>query len=172
MLAVIVGVAVVWAGSIQQARANSFVDMAVYTHEEQERGKFPLDLQSGSEAEVAAWFAKRVPYRFRLPQYGPGEQAAYTLKGGRLITFQKVRTVYLSYELQRSPVSLFVIADSQVRASGGELTSARNITFHSRNRGQFQVVTWTVHGLTYALVSKVNRPARESCVICHVHPKA
>jgi hypothetical protein len=63
------------------------------------------------------------------------------------------------------PLVLIVTADfkneqSQNRCSG-------NLLFHYFSREKFKVITWSNHGLSYALVSSLSASARESCLVCH-----
>jgi hypothetical protein len=39
--------------------------------------------------------------------------------------------------------------------------------FHYFSRDKFKVITWSNHGLSYALVSSLLASARESCLVCH-----
>jgi hypothetical protein len=41
------------------------------------------------------------------------------------------------------------------------------LIFHFRTENGFKVITWSTHGLSYALVSNVSGSARESCLVCH-----
>jgi anti-sigma factor RsiW len=169
---VIAGLSMLWALSQQEARANAFVDMAVRTHEGQMSGRV-LEMKTNSPTEMADWFTKKVPFHFRLPTYqeSPGQSPLYKLVGGRLVTFKGHSAAYVSYQMNNQPISLLVTSGSSAMASGGEITTTKGLTFHSHQKNALQVVTWSVHNLTYALVSSVNLPARQSCVVCHANPK-
>jgi hypothetical protein len=39
--------------------------------------------------------------------------------------------------------------------------------FHYFSRETFIVITWSNHGLSYALVSSLSASARDSCLVCH-----
>jgi hypothetical protein len=39
--------------------------------------------------------------------------------------------------------------------------------FHYFSREKFKVITWSNHGLSYALVSSLSASARQSCLVCH-----
>jgi hypothetical protein len=39
--------------------------------------------------------------------------------------------------------------------------------FHYFSREKFTVITWSNHGLSYALVSSLSASARGSCLVCH-----
>jgi hypothetical protein len=68
-------------------------------------------------------------------------------------------------------ISLVVVSASSSVASGGEKTVSRGLTFHAHRKDGLEVVTWSVHNLTYALVSAVNVPAAQSCGVCHPSAK-
>ena len=151
------------------ARANAFVDMAAQTHRQQLAGELPLEVQTSSPSEISAWFAGRVAFRFRLPAYQEvsGQAQRYELTGGRLVEFKGTRAAYISYRMGAQVISLVLTSASSSVAAGGEKTVSKSLTFHAHRRGELQVVTWSVHSLTYALVSAVNLPAGQSCAVCH-----
>ena len=68
-------------------------------------------------------------------------------------------------------ISLVLTSASSSVAAGGETTVSKGLTFHAHRRDELQVVTWSVHNLTYALVSAVNLPIGQSCVVCHAGAK-
>ena len=66
-----------------------------------------------------------------------------------------------------SPVSLMVTPDSIAIASGGIEVDFKKVSFHYANVQGYKVVTWSVHGLTYALVSQEGNRTQRSCMVCH-----
>jgi hypothetical protein len=75
--------------------------------------------------------------------------------------------VYVAYQMQSGPVSLMVAPDSVAVASGGVEAGFKKVTFHYRTLQGFKVVTWTLHGNTYALVSQEGNSTQRSCMVCH-----
>jgi hypothetical protein len=169
----IAGVTILWRFSLSAARANTFVDMAVQTHCLQLAGHLPLEVRTNSPSEMSAWFANKVPFQFRLPMYQDtaGQEQRYELTGGRLVDFKGSHAAYVAYRMQAQVISLVVTSASSFAAAGGEKTVSKGLTFHAHRREEFQVVTWSVHNLTYALVSGVNLPAKQSCRVCHANAK-
>jgi anti-sigma factor RsiW len=169
----IAGVTTLLRLSLTEARANSFVDMAAQTHRQQLAGQLPLEVRTNSPSEISAWFANRVPFRFRLPTYqetsGQGQQ--YELTGGRLVDFKGAQAASISYRMHDQIISLVLTSASSSVAAGGETTVSKGLTFHAHRRDELQVVTWSVHNLTYALVSSVNLPIGQSCAVCHASAK-
>jgi len=159
--------------SLTEARANAFVNMAAQTHRQQVTGQLPLEVRTNSPSEISAWFADKVPFRFRLPTYQEtsGQGQKYELTGGRLVDFKGVQAAYISYRMHARIISLVLTPASSSVAAGGETTVSKGLTFHAHRRDELQVVTWSVHNLTYALVSDVNLPIGQSCTVCHASAK-
>ena len=159
--------------SLTEARANAFVDMAAQTHRQQLAGQLPLELRANSPSEVSAWFARKVPFRFRLPTYQEtsGQGQKYELVGSRLVGFKGAQAAYISYRMHAQIISLVLTSASSSVAASGETTVSKDLTFHAHRRDELQVVTWSVHNLTYALVSSLNLPISQSCAVCHASAK-
>jgi anti-sigma factor RsiW len=169
----IAGIVTVWRVSLRDARANAFVNVAVGAHREQLAGHLPLEIRTNSQNEISTWFVDRVPFHFRLPrnQDTAGQNQRYELTGGRLVNFRGTRAAYVAYRMQGQLVSLLVTSTSNSVALGGKETVSKSLTFHTHRKEELQVVTWSVHNLTYALVSGVNVPAKQSCGVCHASAK-
>jgi anti-sigma factor RsiW len=172
-LLLILGIALLWKVSLTQMHANALVDMAVQAHRQQLAGGGPFGVTTSSPAEMTTWFADKVPFRFRLPAYqnGSEKESRYQLSGGRIATFRENNAAYIAYHMKKQLISLLIVSESTSVASGGEKTNSRGLTFHAHRKGGLEVVTWSVHGLTYALVSSVNLPAGQSCGVCHPSDK-
>ena len=172
-LLAIAGVTIIWRLSSTETRANAFVDLAAQTHRQTLAGQLPLEIRTNSPSQVSAWFGGKVPFRFRLPTYQEtnGQGQRYELTGGRLVDFKGARAAYISYRMHGQIISLVLTSASSSVAAGGETTVSKGLTFHAHRRDELQVVTWSVHNLTYALVSSVNLPIRQSCAVCHASAK-
>jgi anti-sigma factor RsiW len=168
-LLVIVGTVVLWRLSSREMRSNAFVEMALEVHRQQLAGRLPLELLTSSPTDMSTWFAGKVPFHFRLPDYqeAPGRDPKYKLSGGSLITFRGDSAAYIAYRMKSQLISLVIVSTSSSVASGGERMVARGLSFHAHRKGDLEVITWSVHNLTYALVSAVNLPAGQSCIVCH-----
>jgi anti-sigma factor RsiW len=154
---------------LRQARAADYVESAVTTHRGYLDGKLSPGLQSNSPEQVTAWFNGKVPFTFRLPRaQGTLESIpTYQLTGGTLVKYRGKPAALVTYKKHNEQISLLVAsADSAVVAGGDEVRSGKLI-FHYRADQGFHVVTWSNHGLSYALVSSVSGSARESCMVCH-----
>ncbi|HEX4167450.1 MAG TPA: zf-HC2 domain-containing protein [Bryobacteraceae bacterium] len=169
----IVGAVLLWRFSLKEIRSTAFVDMAEKTYRQQLSGRLPLEIKTSSPPEMSTWFTDKVQFHFRLPNYqeGSGQDQRYKLSGGRLVTFKEDSAAYISYSMKAQLIGLLIVSASNSVASGGEETKSKGLTFHMHRRRGLQVVTWSVHNLTYALVSDVNLPSSQSCAVCHPRAK-
>ena len=155
--------------AVQRARADAFVEAAAATHRSYLEGQLPMEIHTSSPTAVTAWFTGKVPFPFRLPdsQQPANGQQAYRLVGSRLINFRGSYAALTTYEMQDQKISLLVVSDKSARAEGGEEVQSGRLIFHDRTVGDFKVITWSNHGLTYALVSSLPGSAQQSCLVCH-----
>ena len=74
---------------------------------------------------------------------------------------------YVAYRMQSGLVSLIVAPDSVAVASGGVEVDFAKVNFHYATVDGYKAVTWSVHGLTYALISQEGNRTQRSCMVCH-----
>jgi mycothiol system anti-sigma-R factor len=153
----------------RHARAATYVEAALTTHRSYLDGKLPLEIESDSPEAVTAWFAGKVPFDFRLPmsQASPNGEPAYRQVGARLVNYRGGYAALVAYAMKNERISLLVASDKAAEAYGGEEIRSRGLTFHYHTKVGFNVITWSTHGLTYALVSELHTSARQSCLVCH-----
>jgi anti-sigma factor RsiW len=154
---------------LQRVRAADYVDTAVSTHRNYLEGKLPLQFNSDSAGAIAAWFADKVPFHIQLPasQLGANVDPAFRLSGGRVVSFRGALAAMVTYHSQREDVSLLVASSQSAPAAGGDALRSNGLIFYFTSKGGFNVVTWSNHGLTYALVSSLHGSAQHSCLVCH-----
>jgi hypothetical protein len=145
-----------------------FAEFAVLTHRHSE-GRSALDVRSESLRTLNEWFKAKVPFPLALPASPPfpGEERPYRLEGAQLVPLGGKTAVYIAYQMQTGPVGLMVAPDSLAVASGGVEAEFKKVTFHYRTLEGYKVVTWSLHGNTYALVSQEGNRAQGSCMVCH-----
>lgn len=154
---------------VRHLRAANYVETAAATHRSYLDGDLPLELHSNSPDQVTAWFAGRVSFPFRLPraEITADSRPAYQLTGASLVKYRGKPAALVTYQKQTEKISLIVASADSAVVAGGEEVHSGKLTFHYRTDQGFNVVTWTTHGLSYALVSSVSGSARESCMVCH-----
>jgi anti-sigma factor RsiW len=150
-------------------QTSSFALMAADTHLRRTRGQLPLEIESATPQQISAWFANKVNFSVKLPNYqeSSGQEKLYTLEGARLVGFKDDYAAYVAYEMKARPISLVITSDSVAQPAGGEEMMARGLKFHYNAIQGLKVITWSDRGLTYALVSDLEERGQQSCIVCH-----
>lgn len=174
-LVVIVGVLRTMPSSLRSSFSGAkFAKFAVDTHRQHAQGKLALDLRSSSLQDLNEWLKAKSPFSVSLPAspIESGEERPYYLQGARLVQVDDKAADFIAYQvktptLQTTAASLMVMRDSVAVASGGIQVNFKKVTFHYSTVEGYKVVTWSVHGLTYALVSEEGNSTQRSCMVCH-----
>ena len=149
---------------------SRYAEFAVRTHQQYTQGGLPLEVRSDSQQTVNDWLKQNLPFALALPASppAPGEERPFRLQGARLVSVANGKTAaYLAYQMEAGPASLVVAPDTVAAASGGVKAEFKKVTFHYRTVKGYKVVTWSLHGKTYALVSQEGNASQSSCMICH-----
>jgi len=146
-----------------------FGEFAVRTHRQHAEGSLALEVRPDSQQTLNEWLRMMLPYSLALPASppAPGEERPYRLEGARLVQVGGKTAAYIAYQMRTGPVSLMVAPDSVAVASGGVQVHYKKVTFHYSMVGDYKVVTWSQHGLTYAQVSQEGKSTQQSCMVCH-----
>jgi anti-sigma factor RsiW len=160
--------------SARPLSGQEIAEFAVATHRQHAQGALPLDVRTDSQQALNAWFNARLQYALSLPASAPapGEQRPYRLEGARLVRLGNKTSAYIAYQTSETatsftPVSLVVAPATVGVATGGIEVHFTKVTFHYSRLDGYKVVTWTTHGLTYALVSNEDNGTQRSCMVCH-----
>jgi anti-sigma factor RsiW len=148
---------------------SRFAEFAVSTHRQHAQGNLALDVRLDSQQTLNEWFQTKLPFSLALPASPavPGEERPYRLEGARLVQIAGKPAAFIAYQMQTGPVSLVVTPDSVAVASGGVKVDFKKVSFHYRTVEGYKVVTWSLHGRTYALVSQEGNSTQRSCMVCH-----
>jgi len=146
-----------------------FAEFAVNTHRQFAQGSLALDIHSDSQQTVDEWFRSGSKFPLMLPASpaAPGEERPYRLQGARMVQVSGKTAAYIAYQMQAGPVGLMVVPDSVAVASGGVQADFNKLSFHYGRFQGYKVVSWSNHGLTYALVSQEGNRTQQSCMVCH-----
>jgi anti-sigma factor RsiW len=146
-----------------------YARFAVNTHRQHAQGRLALDVRSNSQQTLNEWFKAKSQFPLELPASPalPGEERPYRLEGARLVKVGGKTAAYIAYQIQSGPVSLMVTPNSVAVASGGVEVDFKKVSFHYGIVEGYKVVTWSLHGLTYALVSQEGNSTQRSCMVCH-----
>ena len=148
---------------------SSFALMAADTHLRHVRGQLPLELESAIPHRISEWFANKVNFSVKLPNYqeSSGQEILYSLEGARLVGYKDDYAAYVAYKMKSRPISLVITSDAVAKPYGGEEVTARGLRFHFNAIQGLKVITWSDRGLTYALVSDLEERGQQSCIVCH-----
>lgn len=148
---------------------EKLAEFAVDTHRQYAQGNLALDVRPDSELMLNEWLKAKAPFSLSMPvsPMASGEERPYRLEGARLVPVGSKTAVYIAYQMQTRPVSLMVAPESVAGASGGVEANFKKVTFHYRTVEGYKVVTWSLHGNTYVLVSQEGNNTQRSCMVCH-----
>jgi anti-sigma factor RsiW len=155
---------------VHEVRASEYVNAALSTHRDYLSGQLPLEFRSDSPQAVTGWLAGKVAFPFRLPdsQAQSNGLPAYRLLGARVVDYRGGEAGLVTYEApQNDTISLLVASSKYAVVAGGVEVPSGSLVFHHRMDAGFQIITWSNHGLSYALVSRAAGSARGSCLVCH-----
>src|SRR5262249_26469645 len=129
----------------------------------------PPELHTSTPEEVSAWLAGKVPFHFQLPnrRSDPSLERRYRITGVTLLKYKGSTAASVTYTGSRARVSLLVASSMSAVVAGGDEVRSGRLTFHHNRDAGLRVVTWSNHGLSYALVSPLAVSAREPCLVCH-----
>jgi anti-sigma factor (TIGR02949 family) len=155
--------------AVQRVRATDYVEAATEIHRSYLSGVLPLQCRSRSPEVITAWLAEKTPFHSQLPasQSVPNSKPIYWLTGARLVSYKGSPAALVAYETPTEKISLLISSSRSAVVAGGELVRSGGLTFHYRSGADSQVITWTNHGLTYALVSSLTGSPQRSCLVCH-----
>jgi anti-sigma factor (TIGR02949 family) len=154
---------------VQNARAASYVQTALATHNRYMNGALSPAIRSRSPEEITAWFVGKLPFRLRLPDSESTSDSGptYHLAGASVVNYRGSRAGLVIYDAPNESVTLLVASSKSAVVAGGDEVHYGVLTFHYRSEGKFKVITWSNHGLSYALVSSITGSAAASCAVCH-----
>ena len=174
-LALIIGLLITVPRSTSRPLSGpEYAEFAVTTHRQYVEGKLPLEVRSDSQQTLNQWFNTKSRFPLALPASpaAAGEVRPYSLEGARIVEVAGKPAAFIAYEvgtpkLQMTRASLIVTRDSVAVASGGLQVDYKKVSFHYATVQGYKVVTWSMHGLTYALVSQEANDTQGSCMVCH-----
>jgi mycothiol system anti-sigma-R factor len=156
-------------GAVERVGAADYVGAATEIHQSYLDGALPLQCHSQSPEVITAWFRGKTPFHFQLPapQAVPKSKAVYWLTGARLVSYKGSPAALVAYETPTEKISLLVASSKSAVVAGGEEVRSGGLTFHYRSGAKSEVITWTNHGLAYALVSPLTGSPQHACLVCH-----
>jgi len=148
---------------------SDWAKLAAEIHRQHASGNLPLAIRSESPQALNTWLKSNLQFPLTLPitQVADIERLPFHLQGARPFRARGKNGVFVAYQMESGLTSLTVSPDSVAVASGGVEAHFKKVSFHYAMVDGYKVVTWSQHGLTYALVSQESTGEQKSCMICH-----
>jgi anti-sigma factor RsiW len=151
---------------------SQFSSVAVQMHRERIQGTLQLDVKASRTQSVSDWIAANFSFDKKLPSLPPASdsnsQEAYQVEGASKVKVGSAYAALVIYRLPLEVTSLLMAPDSVAKAEGGvKVQYTKDLTFHYETIEGYKVVTWSIHGITYALVSGAEVATQKSCMVCH-----
>jgi anti-sigma factor RsiW len=107
---------------VQNVRAASYAEAAIANHNRYLNRELRVGIHTSSPEAVAAWFAGKVPFQFRLPTSEVVLDAtpAYKLVGASLVGYRGTTAAMIHYEAPSGIISLMIDSSSAAVVAGGE----------------------------------------------------
>lgn len=148
---------------------EAFAAFATKMHRQHAGGELGLEIRSDSRQELNQWLRSKFRFPVTLPVSSNDavvSDAAH-IDGARVVEVGGQSAAYVAYDTETGPASLVVTTDTVAVASGGSVADYKKVRFHYTMVEGYKVVTWSQHGLTYALVSQEGNETQRSCMVCH-----
>ncbi|MGD9365826.1 MAG: zf-HC2 domain-containing protein [Desulfobacteraceae bacterium] len=146
-------------------RTPPFVRASVENHLKYLNGNLPLEIESHDSQAVTAWFSKRVSFMPHLPEL---KDDMIVLVGGRLAQFKGEQVALVSYRIDKTPVSMFIIkGNPKANVESGEFTFLKGRRFNFSHKHGLNAIAWTDDGNHFALISSHPSQNIMSCKVCH-----
>lgn len=153
----------------QHRSSKAVIQAAMQGHQLLSDHAVSLDITSESPEVVSSWFASKLSFPFHMANAGiaANNRAKYQLDGGRIVIVGSERVALVSFHIPHEQVSMLVVPQHMLIASGGKLVVSDGIALHSRDLGSVHIVTWNNRGLAYVLSASSFMGNPHTCNTCH-----
>lgn len=131
----------------------------------------PLDYRPADDADAWSWLGRqRGPTAGLLPSHSPDERARFVPVGAAVRHVGPARASVVSYRVDGRPVTLVLANTRDVPDAPAAGLWSKRVT-HRRDPAGANVLTWTIGGGTYVMVSELDGYGQRACFVCHTDPK-
>jgi anti-sigma factor (TIGR02949 family) len=146
-------------------RTPPFVRASFENHLKYLNGNLPLEIESHDPQAVAAWFKKRIDF---MPSLPVTKDDTIVLLGGRLGEFKGANVALISYKIEKSPVTMFIIKGNPAACvDSSDFTFLKGRRFNFSRQHGLNAISWTDDGNNFALISSYPSQNIMSCKVCH-----
>lgn len=153
------------------AQPTAFERAGRQVHAMLERGHWRLSFSTADEHETWRWLAsQRAPVTSIRPIRSAAERRRFVPLGAAVRTLAGVRTSVIAYRIDGQPVTLMLADAGDVADAPPPGWWSKRVR-HRRDANGVNMLTWTVAGGTYVLVSELEGYGQRACFICHTDEK-
>jgi hypothetical protein len=117
------------------------------------------------------WLAsQRAPVAGLLPNHSPTESPRFRVTGAGVRTVAGARASVVSYRVDDRRVTLILANSSAVPDAPAARWWSKSV-HHRRDPDGANVLTWTIGGGTYVMVSELGDYGQRACFVCHTEPR-
>lgn len=143
----------------------AFLRAAALNHQELLKGNLSLQVIDNDPAAVSQWLKERLDF---VPDFPRFNDKTVAIKGAGITTFGDRQVGFVSYEVDRTPVTLLIapkVVDTNINSDQYTYFGERRINFS--NQLGFNTVSWSVCSTNFALVSDLPSKGTKGCNVCH-----
>jgi len=130
-------------------------------------GTAELDYLPRDDRDAWEWLAaQRGPVAGLLPNHSADERDRFRVAGAAVRTVGGARASVVSYRIDGKPVTLVLANRRDVPGAPPAGLLSKPI-MHRRDENGANVLTWSVGGGTYVMVSELDDAGQRACSVCH-----
>ena len=134
-------------------------------------GQAPVAFATDDEQALWRWLSSRgAPVTSMVISRPDAERAQFIPVGAAVHTLDGTRASVISYRIDGQPVTLALADADRVRDAPAAGWWSKRVT-HRQDANGVNILTWTVGGGTYVMVSELDGAGQKACLICHTAPR-
>lgn len=127
----------------------------------------PVDFAAARDPDLWRWLAEEgAPVTSIRPAHAPEDASRFVPVGAAVRTVAGAKASVLSYRVDGRPVTLVLAHARDVTDAPPPGWWKKRVT-HRRDANGANILTWTVGGGTYVLVSELEDYGQRACFVCH-----
>lgn len=152
---------------METGKPSELETIALQMHRQRLEGSLALDFRTSSAGAARSWMAQHGGVVADIALERPVEDGgSYQLEGVRRIESNGHSAMLVAYRVDSHAVTLVAARSADFADHPPEAAFAKRIFFHSDASGQ-KVITWSISGQSYSLVSDLPGYGQQGCFLCH-----
>lgn len=126
-----------------------------------------LEYVPSDDADGWRWLDdQRAPVAGLLPSHQPEERARFVPVGAGVRPIGAARASVMAYRVDGKPVTVVLANTREVANAPPAGLLSKRVT-HRRDEAGRNILTWTIGGGTYVMVSELDGYGQRACFVCH-----